>query len=81
MPCEFGKLEGDAQKFAQDHPEQVEKGEQAVENKLGIGQHDDVPQQAGGTQAAGDQGSGQQDQGSQSSPASGQDQESAAPGR
>jgi hypothetical protein len=56
---EFEKLEGDAQKFAQDHPEQVQKGEQAVENKLGLSQQDSDSQQADGTQAAGDQGSGQ----------------------
>jgi hypothetical protein len=57
---EFEKLEGDAQKFAQEHPEQVEKGEQAIENKLGIGQQGDGSQhQASGTQAAGDQDSSQ----------------------
>jgi hypothetical protein len=55
---EFEKLEGDAQKFAQDHPEQVQKGEQAVENKLGLSQQDSDSQQADGTQAAGDQGNG-----------------------
>jgi hypothetical protein len=57
---EFEKLEGDAQKVAQEHPEQVEKGEQAIETKLGIGQQGDgSQQQASGTQAAGDQDSGQ----------------------
>jgi hypothetical protein len=63
---EFDKLKGDAQKLAQDHPDQVEKGEQAVEDKLGLGQDDDNSQQAGGsqqadgTQSGADQDSGQQ---------------------
>jgi hypothetical protein len=69
---EFDKLAGDVKKFAQDHPEQVEKGEQAVEGKLGLRQHDDAPQQAGAGQAAVGQGSGQQDQGSQQAPPSDQ---------
>jgi hypothetical protein len=62
---EFDNLKDDAQKLAQDHPEQVEKGEQAVEDKVGLGQHDDGSQQAGGNQSGDDQGSGQQDQDSQ----------------
>ena len=62
---EFDNLKDDAQKLAQDHPEQVEKGEQAVEGKLGLGQHGDGSQQAGGNQPGNDQGSGQQDQDSQ----------------
>jgi hypothetical protein len=58
---EFDKLKDDAQKFGQDHPEQVEKGEQAVENKLGLGQQDDNgSQQAGAPQSGEDQDSGQQ---------------------
>lgn len=62
---EFDNLKDDAQKLAQDHPEQVKKGEQAVEDKLGFGQHDDGPQQSGGNQSGDDQSSGQQDQDSQ----------------
>lgn len=49
---EFDKLKDDAEKYAQDHPEQVQKGEQAAEKKLGLpGQENS--------------GSGQQDQSSQ----------------
>jgi hypothetical protein len=33
---EFDKLKDDAEKYAQDHPDQVQKGEQAVEKKLGL---------------------------------------------
>ena len=33
---EFDKLKGDAEKYAQDHPEQVQKGEEAAEKKLGL---------------------------------------------
>ena len=52
---EFGKLEGDAEQYAKDHPQQVKEGEQdaehAAEKKFGSGD---------------DQGtSGQQGQGSQ----------------
>ena len=58
---EFDKLKDDAEKFAQDHPDQVQKGEDAVEKKLGLpGQEDS--------------GSGQQDQPGQDQP--GQDQSS-----
>jgi hypothetical protein len=35
---EFDKLKDDAEQYAQQHPEQVRKGEQAVEEKIGIGQ-------------------------------------------
>jgi hypothetical protein len=38
---EFDKLKDDAEKYAQDHPDQVQKGEDAVEKKLGLpGQED-----------------------------------------
>ena len=41
---EFDKLKDDAEKYAQDHPEQVQKGEQAAEKKLGLpGQRVPVP--------------------------------------
>ena len=34
---EFDNLKDKAEQYAQQHPEQVEKGEDAVERKLGIG--------------------------------------------
>ena len=37
---EFGNLKDKAEQYAQQHPEQVKKGEEAVENQLGIGQQD-----------------------------------------
>jgi hypothetical protein len=38
---EFDKLKDDAEKYAQDHPDQVQKGEDAAEKKLGLpGQED-----------------------------------------
>jgi hypothetical protein len=52
---EFDKLKDDAEKYAQDHPDQVQKGEDAVEKKLGL------PGQEGS-------GSGQQDQPVQDQP-------------
>ena len=56
---EFDKLKDDAEKYAQDHPDQVQQGEDTVEKKLGLpGQQDS--------------GSGQQDQSGQDQ--SGQDQ-------
>jgi hypothetical protein len=82
---EFDNLKDDAQKLAQDHPEQVEKGEQAVEDKLGLRQHGDAAQQAGGAQATDDQATddqGSAQQGSaQQSTASDQDQGNADPGQ
>jgi hypothetical protein len=51
---EFDQLKDDAEKYAQDHPDQVQKGEGAVEDKLGL------PGQ--------DSGSGQQDQSGQNQP-------------
>jgi hypothetical protein len=84
---EFDKLEGDAQKFAQEHPEQVKKGEKAVEDKLGLGQPDSDQagqsqvsrDQGGENQATDDQGDGQQDEDSQQSTDSGG--ENADPGQ
>jgi hypothetical protein len=52
---EFDNLKDKAEQYAQQHPEQVKKGEEAVEDKLGIGQQD----QAG----PGQQGQGQGNQG------------------
>ena len=53
---EFDKLTDDAEKYAKDHPEQVQKGEQAAEKKLGL--PGDAGNQAG-------QGGNQADQGNQ----------------
>jgi len=33
---EFDKLKDDAEQYAKDHPEQVQKGEQAAERKPGL---------------------------------------------
>ena len=69
---EFDKLKDDAEQYGKDHPEQVQKGEQAAEKKLGL------PEQGGGqsgqdAQAQGQQDQGQQDQGQQNQGGSGQD--------
>ena len=65
---EFDKLKDDAENYAQDHPDQVQKGEDAVEKKLGLpGQEDS--------------GSGQQDQpGQDQSGQGGQYDQGAGPG-
>jgi hypothetical protein len=64
---EFDKLKNDAEQYAKDHPEQVQKAEQAAENKLGLpGQGGDQPgQDAQGQDAQGQdaQGQAQQNQG------------------
>ena len=69
---EFEKLTGEAEKFAQQHPEQVEKGEQAAERKLGLPEQG----QSGQGQAQNqDQGQNQgQDQG-QGAGTGGEDQQ------
>jgi hypothetical protein len=54
---EFDNLKDKAEGYAQEHPEQVEKGEDALERKLGIGDQD----QAGPAQDNQGQG-GPQDQ-------------------
>jgi hypothetical protein len=65
---EFDKLKDDAEKYAQDHPDQVQKGEDAVEKKLGL------PGQESS-------GSGQQDQPGQDQPGQGgQYDQGAGPG-
>jgi hypothetical protein len=66
---EFDKLKDDAEKYAQDHPEQVQKGEEAAEKKLGLpgqensgsGQQDQSGQEG---QGAGPGGEDQQNSGS-----------------
>jgi hypothetical protein len=80
MGSEFDKLKGDAEQYAQQHPEQVKEGEQAVEKKFGIGEEEgaqqtssqpvdgqgsDGQQASGGNDAPGSTGSGQ-DSGRQS---------------
>ncbi len=62
---EFEKLAGDAEKYAQQHPEQVEKGEQAAERKLGL------PEQ--GQSGSGQSGQDQPGQGESAAGQSGQD--------
>jgi hypothetical protein len=52
---EFDDLKDKAEQYAQQHPEQVKKGEEAVEDKLGIGQQD---QPGPGQQGQGNQGQG-----------------------
>jgi len=52
---EFDNLKDKGEQYAQQHPEQVKKGEEAIEDKLGIGQQD----QAGpGQQGQDNQGQG-----------------------
>ena len=41
---EFDNLKDKAEDYAQQHPEQVKKGEEAVEGKLGIDQKDQAGQ-------------------------------------
>jgi hypothetical protein len=68
---EFDKLKDDAEKYAQEHPEQIQKGEQAAEKKLGLpgqdnsgsGQRDQSGQDQSG-QGAGPGGEDQQNSGS-----------------
>jgi hypothetical protein len=55
---EFDNMKDKAGQYAEQHPDQVEKGEDAVERKLGIGEQD----QAGQGQDNQGQG-GPQDQG------------------
>ncbi len=80
---EFGKLEGDAEQYAKDHPQQVHEGEQdaehAAESKLGpVEGQNQGDQQGQDTQQ--DQGA-QQDQGDQQDQhGSDQDNEPAGPG-
>lgn len=57
MP-DFDELKDDAENYAKEHPEQVQKGEDAVEDKLGI-------QQQGGNQQDQDGKDGKDDPGNQ----------------
>jgi hypothetical protein len=61
---EFDKLKDEGEQYAKDHPEQVKKGEQAAEKKLGLpGEGGNQTGQGGQDQAQ--QGQGQQDQAQQ----------------
>ena len=61
---EFDNLKDKAEGYAQEHPEQVEKGEDAVERKLGMGGQD----QAGQGQDNQGQGGPQDQQGGDQQP-------------
>ena len=54
---EFDNLKDKAEQYTQQHPDQVEKGEDAVERKLGIGEQDQD------NQGQDNQGPGNQSQG------------------
>ena len=56
---EFDNLKDDAEKLAQQHPDQVRQGEQAAESKFGLGGQQDQSGQGGQGQGGQDQ---QQDQ-------------------
>jgi len=58
---DFDSLKNDAEKYAQDHPQQVKEGEQDVEKKLGLGGQDSGQQgqdNAGGASASDSSNSG-----------------------
>jgi hypothetical protein len=44
---EFEKLEHEGEGYAKEHPQQVKEGEDAIEKKVGLGQHDDGPHDDG----------------------------------
>jgi hypothetical protein len=68
---EFDKLKDEGEQYAKDHPEQVKKGEQAAEKKLGLpGEGGNQTGQGGQDQAQ--QGQGQQDQAQQGQAQQGQ---------
>ncbi len=60
MVSEFDNLKNEAEQLAQQHPDQVKEGEDAVEKKFGMGQQDQQGQ--GGPQDQYGQGQGGQDQ-------------------
>jgi hypothetical protein len=57
---EFDQLKSDAENEAQEHPQQVKEGEQAVEKKLGLSQQDQSQEQGDAQQ--GQRNGGGQDQ-------------------
>jgi hypothetical protein len=58
---DFDKLKDDAEREAQQHPEQVKEGEQAAEKDLGLQQHDQAQQDQDNTGSQ-EQGHADQDQ-------------------
>ena len=83
---EFDQLKDDAEKYAKDHPDQVQKGEDAVEDKLGLqgqdsgsGQDQSGQDQPGQNQPAQDQ-SGQGGQYDQGAGPGGEDQQNSGDG-
>jgi hypothetical protein len=56
---EFDQLRSDVEKEAQEHPQQVKEGEQAVEKKLGLSQQDQSQQDQGDAQQGQRNGAGQ----------------------
>jgi hypothetical protein len=55
---EFDNVKDKAEQYAQQHPDQVEKGEDAIEQKLGLGDQDQAGQDQdnqGKDQQGGDQ--------------------------
>jgi hypothetical protein len=66
---EFDNLKNEGEQMAQQHPDQVKEGEDAVEKKFGMGQQDQSGQ---GQQDQGQQDQGQQDQGQQDQSGQGQ---------
>ena len=70
---EFDKLKDEGEQYAKDHPEQVQKGEQAAEKKLGLpGEGGDQTGQGGQDQAQQDQAQQGQGQGQQGQAQQGQ---------
>jgi hypothetical protein len=80
---EFDKLKDDAEKYAKDHPEQVKKGEEAAEKKLGLpGQENSGsgPQDQSGQDQPSRDESGQGGQYDQGAGPGGEDQQNAGSG-
>jgi hypothetical protein len=59
---EFDNLKNEAEQYAQQHPQQIKEGEDAVEKKFGMGQGGPQDQYGQGQQEQGTYGQGQQDQ-------------------
>ncbi len=80
---EFDKLKDDAEKYGQDHPEQVQKGEQAAEKELGLpGQENSGSgqQDQSGQDQSGQDPSGQGSQDGQGAGPGGEDQQNSGSG-
>ena len=85
---EFDKLKDDAEKYAQDHPEQVQKAEQAAERKLGLpgqensgsGQRDQSGQDQSDQDQSGQDQSGQGGQYDEGAGPRGEDQQNSGSG-